>query len=424
MVLASLLCGCWTGQSPTSTVAPIVITPIVRTCAVELPYRETQRLVVRRWLGRIGDRSWLVGESSKQLVLVALSGSRLVTTKLPFESLRADYVAGTKLWLAGTTDARTLLVELDLSLALPRASAIEWDASALATVDALAVSDDRVLLGERDPVDHKFQLYDRAGKRLGPVVTMRSGEPSAAKLRCTGERCFAVGIEGDGRSRRGFVLRFAPDGATENELLAHDRVADLQTTGFGDRTVVVWTALDRSGLFARSIDAYGRLVGGRVALEGLPAAPLVFELLPASPPRVAVRDIYDRWNLGTIDVDARRVEDVRPLPLSETSFTGAVTRDGIAGAGFTNRVDYRVGVHGFTAHATAVFVPLLGDAEPAIEVLPATQGEGRGGIAAYPLVAPGYAGVLVVPQGYEAADGGELVMLRTPCASSRPNHTP
>jgi hypothetical protein len=420
MVLASVT-ACWTGQPPAQVATTHAISFPVQTCAVELPYRSAQQLVMRRWLGRIADRSWLVAERAasprdRRLVLVMLQHDTLATIDLPFETLLADYVTGTKLWLAGTQDARTLLVELDLAARTPRLSATEWDTSALASVDALAVSDDRVLLAERDPVEHKFQLYDRGGKKLGPMVTMRSADPAAAKLRCSGERCFAVGIEGDERTRRAFVLRFAPGGGTENELLAGDRVANLQTAVFGDRTIVVWTALDRSGLFARSVDTGGRFVGGRVAIEGLPAAPLVFELLPASPPRIAVRDIHERWSIATLDVDARRVEDLRPLPLAESSFAGAVTADGVAGAGYSNRADQRVGVYGFTAHATAVFVPVHGDAEPAIEVLPPTSGEGRAGIAAFPLVAPGHAAVLVVPQGYDADAGGELVMLRTPCA--------
>ena len=415
-----MLTACWTGQSPSIRAPSPAIATAVRACAVELPYRAPQQLVMRRWLGRIGERSWLVAESGKQLVLVSLRGDRLAAIDLPFESLRADYVAGTKLWLAGTQHGRTILAELDLAAAAPRVAATEWDSSALAAIDALAVSDDRVLLAERDPVDHRFQLYDRSGKKLGPVVTMRSASTTPAKLRCTGERCFGVGIEGDERSRRAFVLRFAPDGATENELLASDRVANLQTATFGERTLVVWTALDRSGLFARSLDPMGRPIGGRVAFAGLPAAPLVFELLPASPPRAAIRDIYDRWSLATLDIDSRRADDIRELPLAETSFAGAVTADGVAGAGFSNRIDYsRVGVHGFTSHATAVFVPVHGDAEPAIEVLPEFAGEGRGGMAAFPLVAPGHAGVLVLPQGYEAADGGELVVLRAPCTAHR-----
>ena len=416
MVLATLT-ACWTGTSPSIVSPPAASTVAVRACAVELPYRAPQELVMRRWLGRIGDRSWLVAESGKRLALVMLRGDQLAAIELPFDTLRADYVAGTKLWLAGTQEGRTMITELDLGAAMPRAVTTEWDASALAAVDALAVSDDRVLLAERDPVDHRFQLYDRSGKKLGPVVTMRSASTTPAKLRCAGERCFGVGIEGDERSRRAFVLRFAPDGSTENELLAGDRVANLQTASFGERTLVVWTALDRSGLFARSLDPAGRPIGGRVAFEGLPAAPLVFELLPASPPRAAIRDIYDRWTLATLDIDSRRADDLRELPLAEASFAGAVTADGVAGAGFSNRIDYsRVGVHGFTSHATAVFVPLHGDAEPAIEVLPEFAGEGRGGMAAFPLVAPGHSAVLVVPQGYESADGGELVVLRTPCS--------
>jgi hypothetical protein len=36
-------------------------------------------------------------------------------------------------------------------------------------------------------------------------------------------------------------------------------------------------------------------------------------------------------------------------------------------------------------------------------------------MAAFPLVAPGRAGVLVLPQGFEMPEGGELLELRRPC---------
>jgi hypothetical protein len=418
MVLLALA-SCWTGRS---SVAPAVdqtvatIAYSVPTCAVE-PRRIAQQLVLRRWLGRIGERSWLVAETDDALMLVGLAGERLSLTPLPFGTLRASYVSGTRLWLAGAADARTALVEIELGGAAPQvAPALIWDHAPLAIVDALAVTDDRVLLGERDPVDHRFQLFDRGGRRLGPLVTVRSGEPTPPELRCTGERCFAIGIEGDGRTRRAYALRFLPDGATENELLASDRIASLQVATFGDRAIAVWTSLERVGLFGRALDGTGRPVGGRVAFDGLPAAPLVFELLPASPPRIAVRDIYDGWSLGSLDIDARIVDHVRALPFTTgtTAFAGAVTLDGMTGAGYSNRPDHRVGARGFVASATAVFVPPFGDAEPPLEIVRDVTGEGRAGIAALPLVAPGHAAVLVVPR-VEPEHPGELVLLRRPC---------
>ncbi|MEO8704471.1 MAG: hypothetical protein ABI867_30740 [Kofleriaceae bacterium] len=449
----ALVTACWSGK-PAVAPEAFAIPARLRTCSIDPPRRTEQQLVVRRWLGRIGERSWLVASAGPRLVLVAIFNGELVQTPLPFDTLRADHVTGTKLWLAGTVETKTLLVEIDLAGEPRIAPPLEWDIAPLAAVDALAVSADRILLAEHTINQLAFQLFDRGPiptsvrpgdsrptsvrpgdsrpierRTIGPVVTVKSSDPLAPGMRCTGDRCFVVAIAGAGPTRRAFVDRFAPDGSTEHEVLADDRIASLQTATLGERTIVVWTSVERSGLFARGLDPGGRPDTRRTVLAGLPAAPIVFEVLPASPPRIAVRGGDDRWVVGAIDVDGRRIDDPRPVPFDRdaTAFTGAAMPDGILAAGFWSRVEYHGGFHTWSAKATAAFLPATRDAEPPIEVLPKRTGDGRAGMAAFPLVAPGEAAVLVVPQGPEAPAGGELFNLRGVCpatAGSAPVRTP
>jgi hypothetical protein len=403
---------------PTSAPSP-ALPGVIASCAIEPPVHVPQQLQVTRWLGRIGERSYVIARHDQRLQLVSLVDGQLVMTPLGFETLRAESITGTHLWLAGTRDTHAVLQEVELAAPRPRAlEPTPLVTAPLSTVDAIAVGGERQLLAERG-AKIELQLFDRAGKKLGPVAQITSEAQEMPDLRCTGDRCFAVGIEGSLPDRMVYVERFAPDGRAQHEVLSEDLVATVALASLGTRTIVAWTQINKPGLFMRTLDATGQPLTRLTSIAGMPTSQggLEFELLPAAPPRIAIRDGGGTWTLGTLDADARRLDEARPLPLPNdaTSFTGAVVGDGALGAGFSSRVDYQSGNHSWTAHATAVFVPTTRDAEPPIEVLPATTGEGRGGMAAFPLVEPGHAAVLVLPQGFESPEGGDLIVLRRPC---------
>jgi len=398
-------------------VEPAAPTARVRTCAIDPPVRVPQQLQIARWLGRIGDRSYLIARHDQRLVLVSLTGGTLTSVVLGLDSLRADAVTGTHLWLAGTREHRSVLLDVDLSTpGLPAREPELLVTTPLSTIDAIAVGSERQLIAERG-TKIALQLYDRAAHKLGPVAQINTTDLQMPELRCAGDRCFAVGVEGDGADRRIYVERFAPDGSAEHEVLADDHVATLQLASLGARTIVLWTAFDHQGVFMRALDPSGKPLTRRTGIAGIARPPVAFELLPAAPPRIALKDASGAWTIATLDADAHRLDEVRalPLPSQTSSFTGAVQSDGILGAGFSSQVDYQGGTHAWTARATAVFLPTTRDAEAPVEVLPTTSGEGRGGMAAFPLVEPGHAAVLVLPQGDESEDGGELVMVRKPC---------
>lgn len=400
---------CWSG-SPAAAVESRPQPVAIHTCAIEPPIRTPQQLQLTQWLGRIGDRSWILAKHGQQLQLVGLDDR----IDIPIESLRAEYVAGTHLWLAGPQHAGFALVDVDLDG--PRAAEpLELaDIAPLTTIDALAISPERMLLAERGS-KVSLQLFDRAHHKLGPVTQINTDERLVPDLRCTGDRCFAVGIEGEAPMRRLYVERFAP-GAVEHDVLTEDHVANHQVVQSGDRTVVIWTTLDMRGLFMRVLDSAGRPLTRRARIAGLSVIPMGFEVLPAAPPRIAIRDRNGTWSVGTLDVGGNRLDEVRALPLPKrTWFAGAVMPEGVLGVGFSSDITFEAWGHNWTSSATAIFVPSTRDAEPPIEVLPHATGVGRGGMAAFPLIAPGRAGVLVLPQAFEMTEGGELLELRRPC---------
>lgn len=409
---------CWS-SSPASSSHPATTTAAkIHTCAIEPPIRTPQQLLLVDWLGRIGDRSWLLARHEQQLSLVGLAGAQLYAVPVGLETLRASYVAGTRLSLVGTRDARTYVVAFDVDAPRPRPTDARElaDLGPLSAIDGYAVSSDLELLVERG---HKvsFQLFDRAHRRLGPEVVINSSEPRAPSLRCSGDRCFAIGVEGDAQLRRLYAQRFYADGHTEHQVLAEDRVHAYEHVTVHDRTVVVWTSYDTPGLFMAVLDATGKLISRRAAIRGIDATPAAFELLPASPPRIALRDPDGEWVIATLDVSGEQLDEIRiaPLPDEATTFAGVVLPDGVLGAAGWTRGYYTAIGHTWKAQASATFVPTTRETEPPIEVLPVTGGEGRGGMGAFPLVEPGHAAILVVPTGFESSEGGELWLVRKPC---------
>jgi hypothetical protein len=105
------------------------------------------------------------------------------------------------------------------------------------------------------------------------------------------------------------------------------------------------------------------------------------------------------------------------MPKEAYFLAGARAAEGTLLVGSSSRVDYQGGYHTWSGSAHAVFVR-DGDGPEAVVPIASASGDGRGGIGAFPLVAPGYAAVLVVPQGPEAGAGGELIVLRRPCPAA------
>jgi hypothetical protein len=116
------------------------------------------------------------------------------------------------------------------------------------------------------------------------------------------------------------------------------------------------------------------------------------------------------WHVAALSTDRRSLEPPQLIGVPKASFlTIAATGDGMLATAFTTDVPVDTVVP--PTVASAVYLPASGAAEPPIDVM---FGARRVGFAPFPLVAPGYAAVLVIKQGTYDPDG-ELVVLRTPC---------
>jgi hypothetical protein len=425
-LLAVALCGCWSGRAAEPAGAGVgageSAAAKVTSCAVEPPVRVKQQAVLNGWLGRIGDRSWIQlrrGDGLGTMLAGLGADGTLVELRLG-EEPPATYADGTRLWIVKPSQ-RTGEIELvRIELGGPRPELAGREPLGLGTigVDAVAVGASRVLVGDVGR-GMRLQLFDRARNRpLGTPAAISTTDFGAPALRCTGDRCFALGVEGDGPSRRIFVERFAPDGAHEHEVLAGDHLASYHLAAAGGRWFALWTAFGESGVFARELDAAGRpltprtkiFVGGTTDFEVVQDPKRL---------RIAVKTA-DGWSLGVLEPRSLQPMVAAPTGLPKEAYflIGAALSDGTLLAGFSSSVDYQGGFHSWSGRAWSTFVR-HGEAAEAALPLASAFGDGRGGIAAFPLVAPGHAAVLVVPQGPESETGGELVVLRRPCAEHR-----
>ena len=351
--------------------------------------------------------------------MIAGLGADGALVELPVgDAPHATYADGTRLWIA--TPARTgAAVELaGIELGGPRPAIAQRVPLALAPligVSAFAIGASRVLVDDLG-AGIRLQLYDRGrGAPIGTAAAIASTAMEPPVLRCAADRCFALGVEGDGPSRRIFVERFAPDGAHEHEQLAGDHLAAYRLAEAGGRWFALWTSHGEAGLFARELDAAGRPRSPRTRIY--PGAVADFEIVPdPRRPRIAIQT-RDGWSLGALGGRPLQPMVAAPVGLPKEAYflTGAAMPDGTLLAGFSSRVDYQGGFHMWSGSAWGTFVR-TGEAAEAALPLASESGDGRGGIAALPLVAPGHAAVLVVPQGPESTSGGELVVLRRPCA--------
>jgi hypothetical protein len=420
-LLALLACGCWSAERVAGP-APVPPKPAdrpVASCAVEPPVRVRQELQLRHWLGRVGDRTWIVVRRKLATLIAGLGpGGALVELPIDGEPY-ATSADGTAVWIARHVRAAAATVELlRIELGGPRPAIVQRATLALAPlhgVSAIAVSASRALVGDIG-AGIRLQLFDRArGAALGATAAIASTELRSPELHCAGEQCFALGVEGDGPGRRIFVERFAPDGAHAHEQLAGDHIAEYHLAEAGGRRFALWTSFGDRGVFARELDAGGRPVGPRTRIHAGDSTD--FEVVPDPERlRIAVKTAAG-WSLGALDPRALRPMVASPTTLPKEAYflAGAAMPDGTLLAGFSSSVEYQGGFHMWSGRAWATFARAGEAAEPA-PLLASDAGDGRGGIAAFPLVAPGHAAVLVVPQGPESGQGGELILLRRPCA--------
>ncbi|MBX3157116.1 MAG: hypothetical protein KF773_14165 [Deltaproteobacteria bacterium] len=405
------LAGCWSTPSPPpATAPPRQVETKLASCPVDPPIQTPQALRLVRWLGPVGDRSWVIAERARGAAAVIGLARDGTLLEIPLAAApHATHVDGTRLWLATPNDKRIALTGLDL--AADRPEVVARGTLDAPYVRAIAVGATRVLADVSGP-NLQLRLHDRAGAPAGKLVEIVSTSLEPAALSCEGDRCFALAVEGDGPSRRLFVERFAPDGRTEHQQLAGDHLAAYRLAVIDARRFALWTSYSASGVFARELDASGHPLGERTRIFLAPERSTDFEVITS---HIAVH-MRDGWSVGTFDPRRLRLGALAAtgLPRDSSFLTAAPLPDGLVTVGFTSSVDDQHGFHAWSGRVDAAFLGAGDTAEPALR-LASGSGAGRGGIAGFPLVAPGHAAVLVLPQGPESPPGGELVTLRRPC---------
>jgi hypothetical protein len=411
LLVAVIACSSPAHRAPLSSA---VASSATETCALTPPRRTATKLVLRKWLGRIGDRSWIIVARDHRFALAALTDDgSLAITALPArdgDEMLDTAIDGARLWLVvgkpGLGTGEEVLYAVDLAGVAPPIERVETlVAKSIAGATSFAVGPTRALFFTH-ALRPGFQYWDRATH--APLAT----EPfthgfDTPPIRCPRASCFALAVTPGAReTRRLTSIRFGD--RVEREELAGDHLQDYLLAPVGERSLAVWSSYSRTGLYARTLDADGRPIAPAVQL--VPTDASAPQWLPSlASPYLAYR--ADDWMLAKLVADDHRVERTVALGLPNASWLAAAsTTDGVLAVGFSTARSYHgEAVPPTTAHA--VFVPGGVHPDPAIDILGPKQ---RPGYAAFPLVAPGYAAVLVLPQGYDEADA-ELVMLRTPC---------
>jgi hypothetical protein len=384
-----------------------------RSCALPQPRRSPAKVALRKWLGRIGDRSWVIVARGDQPALAGLAADgslALVDLPVKRDQMIEHAIDGSRLWLMvgeqGLGVGEEILYAIDLGGAAPRIHRVEeLAAKTIAGANSFAIGETRALFFTF-AAQGGFQFWDRT-KRV-PLHTEK--QPMVGldppPMRCLGARCFAATVVGDGPTRRLTSIRFA-DTKIEKQELASDHLGEHLLVPDGERTIVLWDSYSRTGLFARTLDAEGRPLDDEVTLVATRAR----DAQALHGGYIAYRS-DDDWMLAQLSADHREVKRSVALGIPKASWLeSAKTSDGVFLVGFTTAVSY----HGEAippSTALAVYVA-EGDApDRPIDVMGADK---RYGFTAFPLVAPGYAAALVISQNDEP-ERGELVLLRTPCA--------
>ena len=397
---------------PAPPLASSVPTTGMRSCPLPEPRRSPAKVALRKWLGGIGDRSWVIIARGDQPALAGLSpdGSlAIVDLPLTRDQMFEHAIDGSRLWLMvgepGLGVGEEVLYAIDLAGPTPRIRRVEaLAAKTIAGANSFAIGETRALFFTF-AAQGGFQLWDRT--KHVPLLTEKQTVVGldAPPMRCIRDRCFAATVVGDGPTRRLTSIRFA-DTKIERQELATDHLGEHLLVHDRERTIVLWDSYSRTGLFARTLDAEGRPLDEEVTL----VASRANDTQALHGGYLAFRTDED-WMLAQVSPDYRKVKRTVALGIPKASWlASAKTVDGALLVGFTTAVSY----HGEDIPPSTALAVYVGEGDAPDRPIDVMGPEKRYGFTAFPLVAPGYAAALVISQNDEP-ERGELVLLRTPC---------
>lgn len=394
--------------------------PVVRSCPAALvptPIKFAPRIA----LGEHDGVTWLYGESGGEPVLGHLGADdRLVLTPVPLRRVEAGDIAGGRVWLYASEPATSWMsvditdpeqpvvgavVGLDLGVKFDHTMVFAVGASRAVAVVGGA--------------PHLMLLDTATG---APVVPPHPLNLSfrAVDAGCSDERCFVVGVESiaDGDPANGVhVLRVAPDGTRERELLTSEWTGDPRVARHGEQILVAWPTA--TGVRLRALDREGRVLAPSVPVPWDSKRKIRDIRLFAGDGAVALAvGEADRWSVALVGPHGN------PGPLRELAgadrqgLIAAPIGDGLAwlNVGADPDAADSPDVDGVTlsvrADATVGFLPTTGDAADAV----AFPGAGYGELPAYLLGRPGAAAAVLARRlDDEGRSERSFVLVRATC---------
>jgi hypothetical protein len=398
--------------------------PVVRSCPASgtpTPIEFEPRIS----LGEHDGITWLYGESAGEPVLAHLGADdRVVLTPVPLANAQTGEIAGGRIWLYASDPATSWLsvditdpekpvagAVVPLKTGAPIDRAMVFAVGASRAVAVVGGMPDLVLLDSTTglhvapphPLDLTFRAVDAV---------------------CSDERCFVLGVEniGEGEPSNGiFVVRVAPDGTRERELLTDEWSGDPRLARHGDQVLVAWST--GTGVRLRALDREGKVLAPSVPVPWDSKRAIRGIRLFAGDGAVALAvGEQHRWSVALVGPHGN------PGPLRELVgatrpfLFAAPLGDGLAWLNVgedpaADGPDADGVTRSLPTDATAGFLPNTG--EPAAPI--ALPGGGDGELVVYILTRPGAAGaVLVRRAGEDGPVYRRFALVRATCKPPPP----
>jgi hypothetical protein len=414
--------------APIPTALPLA--PVVSSCAVNPPQRQPIDLREVEWIGRAGDRTWVLAKSGTHRVLLRLTEEKFEPFVLP-DAFNTGFVSvHTRehfLWVLRTGADKPIsgpawvLVDVG-DPDKPRMSRIELlDPLPSDEPNLFALWNDRALFFVGSPGElAMWNLSTRTS--LGGRVKPDAKAPDSPLLHCSESTCLSIMAEGADDKRRMVIRRIGKNGAETNEDVGPGVVAESMNFLWNDRIVTSWSRFDAKGLWARQIDAKsGEFNGATYSLGGI--EPDIQDPQPIGSRNgffLAWQAARVGWRIGKLDDDGIAVTDVLTLPASGSFLSAATTDDGIVAAIYSAGQDEERGGNEWYSSVRALFVPFgkTPTGSDVVALVDDEHGPGHGGFAGYAMGAPNAAAVLVTPQGNAQGDSF-VMMLRKRCVEKK-----
>ncbi len=401
--------------------------PAVTSCAVQSPRQQVVDVREVAWVGRAGDRTWVLAKSGAHRVLLRLVDDKVEPFVLP-EAFSTGFVSAHAqehfIWVLRTGEGKPMsgpawvLVDVR-DPEKPKVGRIELLAPVPADApNRFAVWNERALFFLGSP--GKLSLWN-LDKRIpvGGQIKPDTKATDVPWLHCSASHCLSIFAEGHEDKRHITLRRIDTHGKETAEEIGPGTVGEVVTFRWKDHIYAAWSRFDDKGLWARQIDAQAGTFNGAVyTISGVEADiqdPVAIQSRQG--PFLAWQAARVGWRMGKLDEDGITVNEVISLPAKGSFLSGTSTDDGIIAAVYSSGQDEERGGKEWYASVRALFVPFgktpaEGDV---VTLINEERGHGQGGFSAYALAAPNAAAVLATPVG--SALGDPIVMLlRKPCS--------